>query len=295
MHRYLARFTSAAAIAAIVAAPLRGVAGGDPTTAATPAPITIGAPSQPTSDTPKPTSYAMRAVVEPLREIGHVKAVTPFCKKFLTSAAPAVNSALAYEGQLMQTLADFRRARLSDELSRFKSLRVLEADLRRLHDFAKEGRAELAGITELAKDSDEEPGTDLIAFRDALDGAKARQMDLISRVLSRNVARYAEQPIYALASNPGDGTSARNAFGRSSATSILDFSGNDTSGQANPNAPGAASLPESFDPDAAAAAASPILSNQSNLFAAVVGDEFVERDLADAARHGKAVIDLEHC
>jgi hypothetical protein len=291
MHRDLARIASAAVVATLLVAPTRGVAS-DP--APSPVPITIGAPTSPTAQAPKPTSYAMRAVVQPLREIGHVRAVTAFCRKFLSSAAPAVNSALAYEAQLLQTVADFRRARLSDEISRQRSLRALTLDLRRLHDFANEGRGELAGIVDLAKDSDEEPGTDLMAFRNALDGAKARQIH-IDHLLAALVGRYAEQPISSLANGPADAASARDAFGKARAGSILDAAGNDTSGQPNLNAPGEASLPENFDPEAAAAAASPILADQNNLFNAVAGDDFVESDLADAARHGKAVIDLEHC
>ncbi len=249
----------------------------------------LAAPALADSAAPRPTaspSYAER-VAQPLREIGHVRARTLFCKAFLAGAGPAVDSALAYETVLLDTVRDFRIARLDADLPKYKSMQRLEADLARLRDLVAQGRGELAQLDALAQASSDDKRDALTAFRDALDGAKGRQMTL-TRKLANIYGTLAEMPVSSLVNLPSDGdidiarldpnASPSSAFGHT------------------PQAPGGTDIQgipsaDVFNTGSDFAA----LQVQKNLFNALPGDEMVGRDLARAGDAGRQVLALGGC
>ena len=163
------------------------------------------------SPSPLPTTFGM-SVIEPLREIGRVRARTTFCKAFLTHASLGVSSAINFERSLLATLADFRSANLGDELNKHKSLKQLEKDLNGLADLSLAGRAELEELKSLETDPARHEA--LVDFTNALNGAKARQMEL-ARKLARTFAIIAEQPVYTNVTLPGDRSeNVNNAFAK---------------------------------------------------------------------------------
>jgi len=220
---------------------------------------------------PQPTATMYgESIIQPLREIGHVKARSAFCTAFLAHAALGVSSAIDFEQSLLDTVSDFRSAKLGDELNKHKSLKKLEKDLNRLADLSLSGRAELEELKSL--ETDPERHAALVDFVDALNGAKGRQMD-VARKLSRTYGIIAEQPVYTIVTLPGDlaGTSA---FRRR--------------GQMSPTAMATGSIIDTQEYDRA-------LELRSHLFDAVPGDEMVGRDLRRAADHGKLAITLGGC
>jgi len=169
------------------------------------------APQPAPSATP---SYAMREIVEPLREIGRVKARSAFCTTLLKSAAPATRSALTFEARMLDTLDDLHAVSFSDELAKARTLRKVERDLNELADLALLGRAELDGVRDLAANSDTDLHGALLGFVDALDGAKAHQLTL-ARQLSNVYGQLAEHPAYSTVNTPADQNAGLAAFGRS--------------------------------------------------------------------------------
>jgi hypothetical protein len=153
-----------------------------------------------------PDSYAITHVVRPLREIGHLTVRAgprPFCVAFSAAAAPAATAALAYERRLIDTSDDFAYFNLTNELAKQRSMRAVEDDLRELAEQAQRGRTELAALRASALGKDDETSKAIVAFADALDGAKGRQMEL-ARKLARVYGRLAETPAYSIIDRPSD-------------------------------------------------------------------------------------------
>lgn len=164
--------------------------------------------------TPFPASpYLIKRVVEPLREIGRVKAKSAYCTALVQSAAPSARTALQYESRLLLALDHIRHFRLDSGLTKWQSINRLEADLNAMADLALAGRTELEGLRTLAMQSDQAQHDELIALADALDGAKARQMSL-ARQLSSISGRLAEAPLHSMTELPVDDYAADYAFAR---------------------------------------------------------------------------------
>jgi hypothetical protein len=219
----------------------------------------------------KPTTFG-EGIVEPLREIGHVKARTPFCKAFLEHSSLGVSSALDFERVLMDTLSHFRNARLGDELNRHKSVKMLLKDLNRLADLSLAGRAELDALKSL--DTDPERQKAVVDFVNALNGAKGRQMDL-ARKLSRTAGIIAEMPVYSNVTLPGDADgTGKSAFGgRGSNSPTVMATGNILDSQEYAHQ----------------------LEVRKDLFDAMPGDDLVGRDLLRAGENGRLAMTLGGC
>ena len=223
------------------------------------------------SPSPVPTTFGA-SVIEPLREIGRVRARTAFCKAFLAHASLGVSSALDFERSLLATLADFRSAKLGDELNKHKSLKQLEKDLNRLADLSLAGRAELEELKSLETDPARHEA--LLEFANALNGAKGRQMEL-ARKLAGSFAIIAEQPVYTNVTLPGDRSeSVNNAFAKRGSLSPTSMAtGNILNTQADDRA----------------------FELRNDLFDAMPGDDLVGRDLRRAADDGKLALILGGC
>jgi hypothetical protein len=215
-----------------------------------------------------PVPFAV-SVIEPLREIGRIKARTPFCRAFLEHAALGVGSAITFEAALLDTVQDFRNAKSGDELNKYLSVRRLEQDLNRLADLSLAGRAELEQLKSIPTDSARHD--ELVAFVDAINGAKGRQMDL-ARKLSSKYAKFAEQPVYTNVTLPSDtGNGTGNGFTGSTSNSY-----------------GITNVLDTGDFLAA-------FELRQDVFDALPGDELVGSDLARAADHGKTAMALGGC
>ena len=223
------------------------------------------------SPSPAPTTFGT-SVIEPLREIGRVRARTAFCKAFVAHASLGVSSAIDFERSLLATLADFRSAKLGDELNKHKSLKQLEKDLNRLADLSLAGRAELEELKLLETDPARHEA--LVDFANALNGAKGRQMEL-ARKLAGTFAIIAEQPVYTNVTLPGDRSeSVNNAFARRGSLSPTSTAtGNILNTQADDRA----------------------FELRNDLFDAMPGDDLVGSDLRRAADNGKLALILGGC
>jgi hypothetical protein len=221
----------------------------------------------------KPTTFG-EGIIEPLREIGHVQARTPFCKALFSHSSLAISSAIDFEKALLTTVDHFRAANLGDELNRHKSVKQLTKDLNRLADLSLAGRAELDELKTFETDTDRQQAA--VDFANALNGAKGRQMD-IARKLSRTLGIIAEQPIYTnvtLPSDLSDANAAASAFrGRGTASPTTMATGNILDLQVDARA----------------------LELRNDLFDAVPGDEMVGRDLRRAGENGRLAMTLGGC
>jgi hypothetical protein len=119
---------------------------------------------------------AAEKIVGPLREIGRVRARTPYCSALIRGGAAAAQSSVAYEIARVTAFADLHDALIANRVQRTHAVHELELDLARMVALAREGRTELHGLQALADTTDDEKATAVLGFRDALDGAKARQL-----------------------------------------------------------------------------------------------------------------------
>jgi hypothetical protein len=174
------------------------------------------------AQTPAPLSRAddNAAIVKPLVEIGRVRSRTPYCAA-LAKARPGIDAAIAYEYAVPVVAHDLRSFRVDSYLTRYQSTKKSERDLSALWNIAKEGRAEVRALREAANAPgvDEARKKELLAFADALDGAKERQMWL-AKAMARNLAVLSEAPVRDIANSATDDHSA-NAFTSKIATNSV--------------------------------------------------------------------------
>jgi hypothetical protein len=230
------------------------------------------APAQSPGEAPLPAPQATTfaaGVIEPLREIGRVKAHTPFCKTFLAQSSLGVSSALEFERQLLMALGKLQNVDLGDELHKHKSLEAARKNINLLADLALAGRAELQELKDLPVDDERHQA--MVEFVDALDGAKGRQMT-IARQLSRAYGTIAELPVYTTVTLPTDDKTT--AFNKRNSGSV------------------ASKITGSLMENQSYAQAIEI--NKST-FDAIPGDAEVGRDLLHAGEHGRQVLALGGC
>jgi hypothetical protein len=174
------------------------------------------------AQTPAPLTRADEnaSIVKPLVEIGRVRSRTPYCAA-LAKARPGIDAAIAYEYAVPVVAQDLRSFRLDSHLTKYQSMKRSERDLSALWSIAKEGRAEVRALREAANAPgvDEARKKELLAFADALDGAKERQMWL-AKAMARNLAVLSEAPVRDIANSSSDDHSA-NAFTTRIATSSV--------------------------------------------------------------------------
>jgi hypothetical protein len=153
---------------------------------------------------PSATEDPNRAILRPLVEIGRVRARSPYCAA-LARARAGSDTAVAYEYQARQVDADLRAFRFDSALHRDVALRRAEKDVQILWQLANAGRTEVRDLRTAA----DAPGLDpkqraeMLAYADALDGAKARQAELAKSV-ARTVGIFAEVPISTVVTNQND-------------------------------------------------------------------------------------------
>jgi hypothetical protein len=217
------------------------------------------------------------AILKPLTEIGRVRARTPYCAA-LAKARPGIDAAISFEYAVPVVAEDLRSFRFDSYLTKERSSRKTESDLRALWLTAQQGRTEVQAL----RDAANAPGVDpdqkkeMLAFANALDGAKARQMWL-AKTIARNLAVLLELPVRQMLDQASDdhGSSALETTMHQSPT----FMG--------PTPPPAQTETTS---DAIADA-----QQTQRVFDTFTGEEPIRADLKNASEHGTLAMQLGGC
>jgi hypothetical protein len=213
---------------------------------------------------PAPPSSAEQnaAIIKPLSEIGRVRARTAYCAA-LGRARPGIDAAIAYEFEVPKMAQTLRHFRLDSELTKAQSLKQTEHDLTALWNLAVAGRDQVRALRAAAHADgvDDQKRAEMLAFADALDGAKARQMMLAKRI-ARVVGTLAERRVVNIANTPADD-------------------------HGSPS-----------DPRAATDDQANLLDNiarTQELFGTFAAEEYIKDDLKVAAEHGNKAMQLGGC
>ncbi|HEV2644220.1 MAG TPA: hypothetical protein VGT98_16020 [Candidatus Elarobacter sp.] len=219
------------------------------------------------------------AILKPLAEIGRVRARTPYCGA-LARARAGIDSAITFQYSTPILANDLRGFRLDSYLTKERSLKKTERDLTGLWNLAVAGRDDVRALRAAANADgvDAEKRKEMLAFADALDGAKARQMQL-AKSMARTYAVLAEMPIRDIANTAADDHGA---------TAIAP-----KSAMLRPQAPDDASGAPVRTTTTADAIADHTQSQ--DLFTAFGAERFIRDDLKDAALHGNKAVQLGGC
>jgi hypothetical protein len=149
------------------------------------------------------------SILRPLTEIGRVRAHSPFCAA-LANARTGIDAAVAYEYAVPIVADELRRFRFDTYLTNYQSKERTEADLRALYNIAKAGREQIQALRYAANAPglDPEQRRQMLAFADALDGAKARQLWL-AKQMARTLAITEEIPVHNMMDRAADDHGAR--------------------------------------------------------------------------------------
>jgi hypothetical protein len=233
---------------------------------------------------PAPPSAADEnaAIVKPLVEIGRVRARTPYCGA-LARARYGIDSALTFEYSTPILANDLRRFRTDSHLTKFQSLSKTERDLTGLWNLALAGRDDVRALRAAANAEgvDDEKRKEMLAFADALDGAKERQKQL-AKAVARVVAVLAEVPVHDIVHDEG-GDNTGDALAQRAALR-------------NPSPENAAG-PSGFASPRTTTQADAIADHENlqKLFGTFAGERAIREDLKEAALHGNKAVQLGGC
>ena len=223
------------------------------------------------------------AIVTPLAEIGRVHSRTPYCGA-LARARSGIDSAITFEYSMPILANDLRRFRLDSYLTKAQSLKKTERDLTGLWNLAVAGRDDVRALRAAANAEgvDEQKRREMIDFADALDGAKARQM-MLAKSLARIVAVLAETPVRDIANNESD-----NAGGNALAGKALDQ---------HPSAPtdGVPPVPSGMVTGGRTTDDQQDHERLQGLFGTLPAEDWIRKDLKEAAQHGSNAMRLGGC
>jgi hypothetical protein len=230
------------------------------------------------SPAPKPAAGRNASIVEPLTEIGRVRARTPYCTA-LARARPGIDAAIAYEFAVPILGEDLARFRLDSNLTKNQSLTKSERDVSALWELAKAGRAEVQALRTAANADGVDPQKrkEMLDFANALDGAKARQM-MLAKSIAKAVGTLAEVPVHTLLNGALDehGAAAFSRGGQSPRSKAI----SDVTVMAQ-------TLTQ------ADALADHVRAQQ--IFATFADEDFIREDLKNAAEHATNAMQLGRC
>ena len=162
------------------------------------------------------------------------------------------------------------------------ALRRTERDLQTLWQLALAGRADVRALRAAAQSPDLTPQQrdEMLAFANALDGAKERQV-VLAKQIARTVGTYAETPITTVVSDSHDAANDTPSFS----------GGRLVPPPANPNPnPNPTLFQTDTMVDAVAAG-----ERAQSLFQTFSAEYYIKRDLADASTHATAAMKLGGC
>ena len=217
------------------------------------------------------------SIVRPLNEIGRVRARTPYCAA-LAHARVGADTALAYEYQVPVLVQDLRHFRLDSELTRAHSLKKTESDLTALATLAQAGRDDVRALrAAAAAEPDEKRREAMLAFANALDGAKARQL-MLAKQVARVVAVLAERQIRTIVTTDKDEKNSETALSGGVSRAIA--------------------METRPSPDPITQSQSDAIAEHErlqNMFGAFEAERFIRDDLKDAATHATTAMRLGGC
>jgi hypothetical protein len=224
------------------------------------------------------------AIVKPLAEIGRVRARTPYCAA-LAKARPGIDAAITFEYLAPALAKDLRAVRFDSELHRELALRHADADLAALGEMANRGRAEVRALRSAAYADgvDEQKRQEMLAVANAIDGAKERQK-FLAKSIARTVGIYHEIPIHTIVSTANDDSHASNPF-TGSTWRQRDMESLQNTG---------------LSPEAAYVTSATLDTIEQHdraqeLFATFNAEQYIREDMADAAQHAKAAMQVGGC
>ena len=217
------------------------------------------------------------AIVRPLTEIGRVRARSPYCAA-LARARLGADSALAYEYQIPLLVQDLKHFRIDSDLTKYQSLRQTERDLSALASLARAGRDDVKALRAAAhSEPDAKRRDEMLAFANALDGAKARQL-MLAKSVARVVGILAERPVRTIVTTDKDDRGSSTALGGGVSRAIA--------AEMRPS-------PDPFVEQQADAVAEH--DRVQTMFGAFAAEHFIRDDLKDAASHATAAMQLGAC
>jgi hypothetical protein len=223
------------------------------------------------------TAEQNASIVRPLNEIGRVRARTPYCAA-LAHARVGADTALAYEYQVPVLVQDLRHFRLDSELTRAHSLKKTESDLSALASLAQAGRDDVKALRAAAStEPDEKKREAMLAFANALDGAKARQL-MLAKAVARVVGTLAERPIRTIVTTDKDEQNSATALSGGVSRAIA--------------------METRPSPDPITQAQSDAVAEHErlqNMFNAFEAERYIRDDLKDAATHATTAMQLGGC
>ena len=239
------------------------------------------------SPTPASRADENAAIVTPLAEIGRVRARTPYCGA-LARARAGIDSAITFEYSTPILANDLRRFRTDSGLTKAQSMKKTERDLTGLWNLAVAGRDDVRALRAAANADGvtDEKRKEMLAFADALDGAKARQMQL-AKAMARFYAVLAEKPVHDIVHDENGDTTGGTSTGDALAWRTL---------ARNPS-PEDAPAPTRFNVPGTTAQVDPIQEHKDlqGLFTTFGAEQFIRDDLKNAAQHGNAAMKLGGC
>jgi hypothetical protein len=235
------------------------------------------------SAAPQSRAEENAAILKPLSEIGRVRARTPYCGA-LARARGGIDAAISFEYRTPVLASDLRNFNLDSGLNKARSLRKTERDLSALYDLAIEGRNEVIAMRAAANaEADPQRRQEMLAFANALDGAKARQI-MLTRALAKITGTLGETPVRDITNTPQDdhGTAAftRGGLDRPAAT-VDPTTVNPIAGISSYTNAGTEAIDDQ--------------RRMSGLFNAFSAESFIREDLKKAAMHGNRAAQLGGC
>jgi hypothetical protein len=154
--------------------------------ASTLAAVLAAGPAAPQPAVPAPTPAAA-ASARPLREIGRVRARSPFCSQAIGHADSAIDTTLSNDIRIAFTIANLRSIDLdSSRVKKANGTHELLNDYTAMRATAVTGEGQVNQLrADAAAVSDEQQKADLKRFADALAGALERQ-----KKMAADLARY---------------------------------------------------------------------------------------------------------
>ncbi|MDP9106800.1 MAG: hypothetical protein M3N49_12825 [Candidatus Eremiobacteraeota bacterium] len=238
---------------------------------------------------PAPTTRADEnaSIVKPLVEIGRVHSRTPYCGA-LARARYGIESAITFEYSTPILANDLRRFRTDSGLTKAQSMKKTERDLTGLWNLAVAGRDDVRALRAAANADGvgDEKRKEMLAFADALDGAKARQMQL-AKSMARAYAVLAEKPVHDIVHDENADTTGGGSTGDALAWKAL---------ARNPS-PDDSAAPNRFSSLHTTAQVDAIQEHKDlqQLFTTFGAESFIREDLKNAAQHGNAAVQLGGC
>ncbi len=249
-------------------------------------PATFASAQAPPSASPPPSSSRSdenAAIVKPLSEIGRVRSRTPYCGA-LARARAGIDAAITFEYSTPILADDLRNFRLDSGLTKARSLKKTERDLSSLWDLAIAGRDGVRALRAAANaEGDEEKRKEMLAFANALDGAKSRQM-MLTKSMARIYGTLAETPVRDITNTQSDDHGAT-AFDRSSRDRMT--------ASADPTTVNPIGGISSFT--SAQSEAADDQRRMADLFRTFSDERFIRDDLKNAAQHGNKAVQLGGC